>query len=305
MLNFYYLSPNGAKVDFRTPTIFSDPAWMRKYRWDVAIDNGVISSISRKSETWDLDVFFIGENMSRCAVTRNNAYEVFDRDVMSGTPGRIYVGEYYLECFVQGMENPEASVDLSKIHSKLSIVAAECKWVKDVKMSFAVRGEGQAEDGGYDYPYDYDYDYASSGERMTINNQSFAASDFIITIYGACVNPTIYVGEHAYSVNGTLSDTEILVIDSRTKTIEKVAQDRSSVSWFGKRNKTVSVFEPIPSGVSTLGYGAFAWDIVLLDERSEPPFETIASELDDVPNGAVVLSDGEYLVVDGGYVCVM
>ena len=73
------------------------------------------------------------------------------------------------------------------------------------------------------------------------------------------------------SDNADLSDNEYLTIDSMTKTIVLTKYDGQKENCFHLRNRESYIFEPIPPGENIITWnGAFGFDVILLDERSEP-----------------------------------
>ena len=70
-----------------------------------------------------------------------------------------------------------------------------------------------------DYEYDYEYDYAGISNTKTIQNQSYAASDFVIRLHGPAVNPRIIINNHERSANVSLLKGERLEIRSKTRQV--------------------------------------------------------------------------------------
>ena len=104
-------------------------------------------------------------------------------------------------------------------------------------------------------------------------------SNFIITIFGNVQSPTLYIGDHEYTVNVnvdtgehlTIDSGEHLTIDSIEKTITLVKSNGEQVNCFNNRNKDSYVFKKIPVGTSQItSTGQIYFSITLLEERSEP-----------------------------------
>jgi hypothetical protein len=93
----------------------------------------------------------------------------------------------------------------------------------------------------------------------------------IIKIFGACSNPSVYVGENEYSVNASIPDGEYVIIDQRDKSIYRVGQSGTRTSIFNLRKKSVDNFRYAPSGALTVSCsGQFACEVTFLTQRSEP-----------------------------------
>ena len=96
-------------------------------------------------------------------------------------------------------------------------------------------------------------------------------SNFIITIFGNVQSPTLYIGDHEYTVNVNVDTGEHLTIDSIEKTITLVKSNGEQVNCFNNRNKDSYVFKKIPVGTSQItSTGQIYFSITLLEERSEP-----------------------------------
>lgn len=122
-----------------------------------------------------------------------------------------------------------------------------------------------------DYPHGYSYDYANGAQNTMLLNEGIADADFEITIYGACVNPMIVIGGHAYSVDTEILTGEYLKINSKEKKVYKVKYDGEVVNQFDFRNREYYIFKKISAGANNVAWsGMFGFDVTLLEERSEP-----------------------------------
>jgi hypothetical protein len=124
---------------------------------------------------------------------------------------------------------------------------------------------------GIGYPYDYPYDYGLSVVSNNIVCDSTGSNDFRLLIYGEAVNPSVVIGGHAYSINGSIGKGETLLIDSLTKTITLTTAMGNKINWFDKRGRKDYIFEPIPAGKSLVNWpGTFGFDLTVIEKRSEP-----------------------------------
>jgi phage-related protein len=118
---------------------------------------------------------------------------------------------------------------------------------------------------------DYPIDYFSDMATKPVTNGGFVASNFRLVIYGQCVNPAVSIADHTYQVNCTVGANEYLTIDSSAKKVFLTAQDGTITNMFNNRNRDSYVFEKIPTGQNVVSWnGGFGFDIILLEERSEP-----------------------------------
>ena len=68
-----------------------------------------------------------------------------------------------------------------------------------------------------------------------------------------------------------MEEGEYLTIDSTTKKIFLTKNDGTIINQFNNRNRDSYIFEKIPAGSNVVTWnGDFAFDVILLEERSEP-----------------------------------
>jgi phage-related protein len=142
-------------------------------------------------------------------------------------------------------------------------------WVKETTTSFGVGGE--ATGIGFDLTHDFPYDFTSDVTVTEVNNPSFVPSNFRMVIYGACSKPSLMVGGHTYQVGCNVPFGGYLTIDSVAKKIYLTGTDGTQTNVFNQRNRDSYIFEKIQPGKSPVAWdGGFGFDIILLEERSEP-----------------------------------
>jgi hypothetical protein len=140
----------------------------------------------------------------------------------------------------------------------------------DVVYSTVASSSG-ASIGGMDNSFDHPYEYAVRMNGRSIVCDSFSGSAFRLLIYGECINPTVNIGGHAYTVNGTVGNGETLLIDSMAKTITLKTAYGNTVNYFDKRSRDSYIFEPIPSGKNAVTWsGDFGFELTVIEKRSEP-----------------------------------
>ena len=117
----------------------------------------------------------------------------------------------------------------------------------------------------------YPYKYSEGGSVARFVNDTSAPAPMILKIFGACSNPSVYVGGNEYSVNTSVAAGEYVVIDQRDKSICRVGQSGTRSNIFNLRKKSVDNFQYAPSGSLTVSCsGQFACEVTFLTQRSEP-----------------------------------
>ena len=157
----------------------------------------------------------------------------------------------------------------------MTFLTADRGWRK--RQSYRFTKQGAVSAFGLDFPHDYPHDYSMETTKLTINNEDSAPSDFIIRIYGPCVNPYMIIAGNVYQVNVVLLSGEQLIIDSTDKSrIVKKGQFGAETNVFehavfGAPGEGTYIFEPIPPGVSSITLqGSFAADLEIVQCRSIP-----------------------------------
>ena len=203
--------------------------------------------------------------LSAWAEKLNNLLKVTEPDIVAGTPGRLYVDEQYLSCYlITGSPEYHASGFLVM---SVKLVAAYPYWCSERRYVFSAGRSSSDED----YPYDYPYEYLSTLETDDLINAHYAPTPFRLYIYGPCVEPALYINNHLYQVHATLEENEYVIVDSRDRTLVKVDRDRSQKNIFDSREKGSDIFAPIQSGSNPMVWdGTFFFDLVLIAERSVP-----------------------------------
>ena len=256
--------------EFGKDGIFVNVSNLHDYSWEVKKKNNRITSLDYGVVTKKLPVVIFCATEAKGIEARNRLLEVVEKDVLALQHGRIIIGDYYFKCFVTKSEKKDYLKTKQFMTLNLTLTSDLPYWVKETSNVF-MAGAGSIAGDGLDYNYDYPHDYYNDMKNASINNPGFVASNFRLVINGPCNNPVVYVGDHAYQVNCDVAAGEYLVIDSSRKTVELTATNGTKTNVFNSRNKASYIFEKIPAGKNPVTWeGNFNFEIVLLEERSEP-----------------------------------
>lgn len=268
-MDIYYKSSHGeiVRLDCAPYRMLADTS-IFDYEWKYETKrNNRVKNIKKSTKTSDISIFVIGKDPKEYYELATKLYEVFDYDCAVGSPGKLYYGNYYLQCYFYKSQQTEEYVNGKQV--SFTIVTDLVDWVKETVTSYRNRQVTGTDVTGIDYPYDHNYDYMSA--IQTVNNTSFYPSDFTLTIYGPCAEPMVTVGENVYLVHTDLAKGDYLLIDSRNRKITRVLNDGTRINDFAKRDKEHYIFEKIPQGIQPVSWESnFDFDISILDERGEP-----------------------------------
>jgi hypothetical protein len=288
MHDFYYVNSNGRKIDFRkTPYIGLMSNDLFGFEWDYITQGQAVQKIVKfekrmKSKTFQVVV--VGKTDKEYRENLDKFLQLTDVDINNLQMGRLYVGDYYLECYIYASSKKSRYVGTNKTLIECTIICENGNWQSDEKWKFfagIAQGEGETTGNGIVYPYDYEldplthevmgYDYSAPFGRNTIINESYMDTDFEMVFYGPALLPEVKIGGYEYRINYELSASDYLVINSRAKTCTVVKYNGTRVNVFKYRDRNWNIFEKIKSGGNLVIISDNqALDVTLFYERSEP-----------------------------------
>ena len=254
--------------EFGKDGIFVDTNELHDYEWTVTKKGNRISSLDHSICNRKLPVVIICDTEEEGIVARNKLMEIVEKDVLAMKHGKIILGDYYFRCFVTKSQKKNYLYTKRWMEVTLTLTTDFPYWAKETTYSFG-KAVGGSVGTNLDFPFGYPFDFHFGVNEL--NNTSFVKTDFRMNIFGACVNPAVYVGGHLYQVNCAVDADEYLTIDSVSKKIYLTANDGTVTNVFKMRNKDSYIFEKIlPGANAVIVEGDFGVDITLLEERSEP-----------------------------------
>lgn len=200
--------------------------------------------------------------------------EITDIDIIEQKPGKLWVGDYYLECFITELDPKDYDDIFYTVDVDATIEAFTPYWIN--KSTHTFHSYGIASNYNKRYPGRYPYRYANGLTSNYLVNPNYTPSNFQMIIYGPVVNPQITVGVNTYLVNIVLEEGEYLLIDSRNKTITKFLKNGEKVNAYHNRQKGKEFFEKIRTGRQMVQWtGKFDFDITVIEERSIPKWKAV------------------------------
>jgi hypothetical protein len=202
----------------------------------------------------------------------NTLTDHFEADILAEKPGRLYVNDEYIICYITGSKKASWRKGMNWIEVSLRVLAPNPTWIRERKFSFMASGSEESDlMEGKSYPNAYPYYYVGSGASNLVENDSVSEALAIIVIYGYAKNPIIKIGERNYQVFETIQPGERIEINQMDRTVSKIYNTGQKENIFAKRGKVESVFAPIKPGRQMLSSsGGFGVDLTLHIERSEP-----------------------------------
>lgn len=251
---------------------------LHDYSWDFTSDNNKISSFKMGIVKKTIPIIICCDSEEQGVLMKNRLMEYAEKDVLALQHGKIIIGDYYLKCYITGSKKGKYLESKGYMTATLTVTTDYPQWVKESTVSFRTDGSVVTDTPqeisakrNFDFNYDFPYDYTSGMRNKTLNNTGFVGTNFKLIIFGAAVNPAVHIAGHTYKVNCEVQAGEHLTIDSLSKTVILTRVDGTEVNEFNHRNRASYIFKEIPSGNNAVTWdGDFGFDVVLLEERSEP-----------------------------------
>lgn len=264
-----YINHINEVIEFGTSGIFVNSNDLRDFSWITVSINERISSFKKGITTKKIPVVIKCESVEEGISMKNRLFEVCEKDVLTATCGKLYIGDYYLRCFITGSNKSSYNLNKSYMQASLTLTTDFPYWIKETTTMFD--GAATTTGNDMDFESDFNYDYTPNTLNQKLVNRNFVDSNFRLVIYGTAENPEITIGGQVYSVDVSIGKNEYLTIDSIEKTIVLTKPDGSTVNCFNYRNKDSYVFQKVPIGeLDVLASSSFNFAITLLEERGEP-----------------------------------
>lgn len=269
--NFIFENHLGQRLVGLENGIFLNSNDLRDYAWSYDTINGRISRFYKSTKNRKIPLMVHCDSDKKAVELKNRITELAEKDIEAMLPGKIYIGEYYLCGFVTESKKTDYNLKKNLCGIELTFTSEDDSWYLMKKHTFVTNSDEVAVSGALDYPFDYSYDYSLRTNGRNIVCSDIGKSYFRLLIYGEAVNPTVIIGGHSYTVNGTVTKGQTLLVDSLAKTITLTTAYGTQINWFDKRSRENYIFEPIPAGINTVSrLGSFGFDLTVIEKRSEP-----------------------------------
>lgn len=271
-----YVNSLGEEVDFRKYETQIYQGQFHSSNWNVeTIEQNYGTTITGfKKEALNLEIIVAIRGFKK-ENTLNNIFEIFEKDIFSNKLGKLYWGDYYINCVILSNETIPSETFYGA-ETSLMVYAPYPFWIKEISRDFIKESE-EENNIGLDYPYDYMYDYTPDLKGLrTWYVDHFAPSNFNMIIYGPVVNPRILINGYPYEVFVTLQQNEYLIISNvnNQNTVVQYRNNGTTLNIFdlrGGKDTNQSIFKQIPGGNLTINWsGDFSFTIKLFTERGIP-----------------------------------
>lgn len=277
-MDFYYVNSNGRKIDFKkAPYIGVMSNNLFEFKWDYITQGQAVQKIVKFEKFMvqkTFQVLISGNTSKEYRENLDKFVQLTDVDINNLQMGRLYVGDYFLDCYIYASGKKKRYVDTYKTMVECSIICENGNWQSEEKWRF-IRGVNSEHDettgNGILYPYDYEYDYSAPFGTDTIINESYMDTDFEMVFYGANLLPEVTIGGNDYRINYALDADDYLTINSKKKIAEVTKYNGTKVNVFKYRDRDWDIFKKIKGGGNLVILNDnTSLDVTLYYERSEP-----------------------------------
>ena len=276
-MRMYYINSAGTRINFDSGALRITEHDLRNYTWNytpVANANGNGGRISRFSAPISektITVLSRGRTKQDCIDALEALTAATEVDIAALMPGKFYINDEYMSCYLAiGSEVLYWRDGFFYAKKALSMLAVSPFWCTEQIHTFNAGGIAASEFGKR-YDGRYAYQYGTGYANISFINDHYTDSPAIITIYGACVDPSIYIADNHYGVTASIAANEYIIIDQIQRKVYKVGTHGNNVNLFDQRDKESDIFKYIPAGlVSALYTGDFGFEIKLIQRRREP-----------------------------------
>ena len=272
----YYENNNGTRMDLDNwPVVIKDITELYGKEWKYSATENVnanrkkLDKFYRTGMSKKITLQVYADTKEEYCDVMDQLNEITDIDIIEKKPGKLWVGDYYLECYITELNPKEYDEIFYTVDVDATVEAFTSYWIG--KKTYTFHSYGITSSDNKRYPGKYPYRYANGMASNYLINPNYTSSNFRMIIYGPVVSPQVTIGSNTYLVNITLETGEYLRIDSRSRTIVKVLKNGEEMNAYHCRSKGREFFQKIQPGRQMVSWtGKFEFDITVIEERSIP-----------------------------------
>ena len=267
-----YENSVGTVLDLNDGNYFVNANDLRNFAWEystLARSSGLGGRVRRFSRPPSEKVMRVAIRGADFKAKINALHALTEVDILSRTPGKLWLDGQYLICYLGTASEITVDGRGRYAEKELTILAVSPFWHTETEIRrFSPSSGGIA--GGKKYNLRYPYRFGTGYSNQTLYNAHYAPAPMRITLFGPVTDPSIMIGGNTYAIEGELLDGERIEIDQMDRKLTKIDASGSRYDMFNKRDKEHDIFAPCPSGAVAVQFSAIVFEIVLIQQRSEP-----------------------------------
>lgn len=271
-----YINALGASLMLNQGNYLVSTNDLRDFQWDFETYNrpsgfGGRAMFKRGVQSKSITIGIRGTTPNIFQESAARLVALTEPDILNGTPGKLYLGNQYLTCYLAVSSTVNYYARRANWVSKeLTIVSVEPFWHEEITHHFMI-GSPESVQYGKKYSGRYPYRYISELYSRALYNEHYTPCPMVITIYGAVKDPRLIIGGNEYKVTAEIIQNQRIIIDQLNKTIVAMNPSGATTNLFDARDKEHDIFKPIAPGTQHVIFtGDYAFDITLIYQRSEP-----------------------------------
>lgn len=253
-MKVYYINNLGQRIDFiggnykmETTDLFS---YKESYDLTNNRGNSRIDSFYRSVTIKKIAFTTVGKSLQDCYTLANEFYNITSADVIKNVQGRIYYGDYFVECNIFASTPSQWEYMINQIDFDVEVLIPNPNWVKELRLEIESSG-GIVDITELDFPFDFPFDFPmSSLVNRYIDNPTNQDVNFRMEIHGQANQPVVQIGDNIHGLRFSLNEGEYALIDSLRGTITRFLINGTSENIFHWRLNQNSIFTKIPPGQS-------------------------------------------------------
>lgn len=141
--NVRYVNSLGAELVFGENGIYVNENDLRDWEWTFSTDYGKIRNFRRSAGTKTLPVEIWADSEIKGTEIKNRLHDLALVDISAGKPGRLYIGDCYLPCYITGSKKSNYLVSKRILSVSLTISTSEDVWYQERVLSFGKKQDTQ------------------------------------------------------------------------------------------------------------------------------------------------------------------
>lgn len=126
-----YVNSHGDEMVFGENGIYVNENDLRDWEWSYGTEYGKIRNFKRRASTKTLPVQIWAETEIQATEIKNRLHNLALVDISAGQPGRLYVGDCYLLCYITGSKKSNYLTSKRMLSVSLTISTSEEVWYQE------------------------------------------------------------------------------------------------------------------------------------------------------------------------------
>ena len=284
-MDIYYINSAGDRLDLLSDKIaIQEPETLFKNTWEYSaatsmIFGGKVKKFYKSAQEKDFTISIVADNQEDFTELCKQIEDVVFYDLQVKSPGRLYVNETYLTCYIFESEYTEYEDLFYMTDKKFTLITEYPNWIvehvytvnKNVSLINAVAGLAVTGRALLNTGVDPDNDDSGETTKAFVRNTQKVPCNFRVKMNGPSEWPHLVVGDNTYNFDYEIPEGAYILVDSIKKTCTLHESDGSVTNVFGYRDPDYYIFEKIASGVNEIQWNERnVVEFTIYEERGEP-----------------------------------